>query len=111
MIPYETMWILIEVDTVPGEDSTRLTEVDPGTIEEITPLLLRIFEYQGWFPTRFYESTVIGSTPWETYAGEFGPEAYDTLLRLLPSPPSGFLRVKKVLCWGEEPMSLYMYDN
>lgn len=108
MIPVETMWLLIEVECAPGEDSTRLSEVDPGTIEEITPLLWKIYEYQGWFPTGFYESTVIGATPWEIYAGEFGPEAYDAFLQLLPSPPGGFSRIKQVLCWSDPPMSLYM---
>lgn len=108
-IIYETMWLFIEVEGVPGEECTRLSEVDPGTIEEITPLLLKIYEYEGWFPMgEFFTTQVIGATPWEIYAGEFGPEAYDTLLSLLPHPESGFLGITRVLCWSEEPMSLYM---
>lgn len=103
------MWLYTEVEGVPGEEYNRLSEVDPGTIEEITPLLLRIYEYSGWFPTGYFlPADGIGPTPWEVYAGEFGAEAYDTLSQLLPSPPSGFSSLVKVLCWGEEPMSLYM---
>lgn len=103
------VWLLIEVEGIPGEDNTKLTEVDPGTIEEITPLLLKIYDNRGWFPTGcFLYPGIIGSTPWEIYGEEVGEEAFSTLLSLMPGNNSGFLRISRVFCWEDEPRSLIM---
>lgn len=102
-------YLLIEVDGDPGLDCISLNRVDWGTIEEITPILLKIYDNDGWFPTGdFLYPAIIGPTPWKEY-GEGNEEAFQTLLSLMPNPESGFRRITRVFSWQEKDvMSLIM---
>ena len=105
----DELYLLIEVEGVPGLDNISLNTVNKATIEEITPILLEIYENNGWFPTGdFLYPALIGPTPWEIY-GKDDPYAFETLLSLMPNPEAGFRSVVKVLCWRElDTMSLIM---
>lgn len=105
------IWLYIEVDGDPGLDNSRLSKIDISTFEEIEPILGKIKELGGWFPTGdFLYPATIGSSPWQVYAREFGEEAYDTLIKLMPRPESGWRKVVCVYFWNVEPWSLDIPD-
>lgn len=109
--PEGKIWLYIEVDGDPGLDNCRLSEIDENTFKEIEPIFIKIKELEGWFPTGdFLYPATIGLSPWQVYAREFGEEAYDTLMSVMPRPESGWRRIVKVLFWELPPWSLNIPD-
>lgn len=108
-IDLDQSYLLIEVYGTPGLDCISLHLVNDQTLDEITPILLKIYDNNGWFPTGdFLYPATIGSTPWEEY-GKDDPEAYETLMELMPKPEGGWEGIKRVLSWKEgETRSLIM---
>ena len=97
-------WILIEVECCGGEENIAIDTISPEEVDLITPVLLKIQQNKGWYPTGLYSPTV-GSSIIDEYGGFDG---WETLERYLPRPQSGIERISRALLWEETPMSLYM---
>lgn len=97
------MTIIIKVDCKIGEESVYVSEISLNDLNLLNPLLLKIRDNSGYFPTgEFYTS--------EDPDPEFLYMGYPVRLlkTFLPSPVSGIKRILEISIFSDSPMTLYM---
>lgn len=98
-------YIVIKVDSVEGEENTRITEITGQELEVLWPLLCYIRDnFSGYFPTgRFLIPS--DPSPEELYSKFLG---WNQLISRIPEPFSGIKRLTEINVFSETPESLYM---
>lgn len=93
------MQILIIVDCPDGEESMWLSEISEEELNLITPLLVEIKNYEGYFPTGSYIDPNLTT---EQLYGHL--EGYKIINRFLPTPVHGFSRIEEALLFKQDPI-------
>lgn len=95
------MQILFIVDCHEGEESRWLSEINEEELNLITPLLEKIKENDGYFPTGQF--IYPGESNIEAMYGHL--EGFRIINRFLPTPIHGFSKIEEVLLFTQDPIS------
>lgn len=97
-------YLVITVEALDGEESTKLTEISLPELELLWPLLNYIKNYSGYFATgKFLKNN--DPSPMELYSSYYG---WNELISRLPEPTSGIKKISEIHVFSKTPRSLYM---